>query len=247
MSNYNSDSLWDWAYNMFKKIGLLFLLSCISAFTYANIDTLKNNLSQHYPKLHIRDIQPTEMVGLYSAHLDDQIIYLDEKAQYLFSGSMIRLKDQKNLTQDLALKQHSIDWEKLPLQDAIKTVKGNGKHQLVIFSDPNCPYCKKLDAELDKLNDVTIYTFIYPLKTQSLAVSKQVWCEANRAYAWKNLMQKGRQPQVQSCANPIERNLVLGQKIGAVGTPTLIFANGLRIVGGRSAEEIQQIWTELGL
>ena len=232
---------------MFKKLVMLSLLSSISAWGFANVETLKNNLSQHYPKLHITDIQPTEMTGLYSAHLDDQIIYLDENAQYMFSGSMIRLQDQKNLTQDLVLKQHSVDWNKLPLQDAIKSVKGNGKHQLVVFSDPNCPYCKKLETELEQLNDVTIYTFIYPLKPQSLAVSKQVWCTTNRAYAWKNLIQKGRKPQPQTCANPIERNLALGKQLGAVGTPTLIFANGLRLVGGRSTQEIQKIWNEFGL
>lgn len=156
----------------------------------ANVETLKSNLNKNYPDIQVTNIQATEMTGLYSANLDNQIIYLDENAEHMFIGSMVRLKDQKNLTKDLVLKQNSIDWQKLPLQDAIKTVKGNGKRQLAIFSDPNCPYCKQLEAELDKLNDVTIYTFIYALKPQSIAVSKQVWCDANPSYAWKNLLQK---------------------------------------------------------
>ena len=149
---------------MLKRIALFSLLSCASAMIFANVETLKNNLNQQYPNIHVSNIQATEMTGLYSANLDNQIIYLDENAQHMFIGSMVRLKDQKNLTKDLVLKQNSIDWKQLPLKDAIKTVKGNGKQQLAIFSDPNCPYCKKLEAELDKLNDVTIYTFIYPLK-----------------------------------------------------------------------------------
>lgn len=232
---------------MLKKIGIFSLLGCVSAFSFANVETLKSNLSKQYPNIQVTNIQPTEMSGLYSANLDNQIIYLDENAEHMFIGSMVRLKDQKNLTKDLVLKQNSIDWKQLPLKDAIKTVKGNGKRQLAIFSDPNCPYCKKLEAELDKLNDVTIYTFIYPLKTQSIAVSKQVWCEANPAYAWKNLLQKNVQPKAKTCANPIDRNLELGRKLGVQGTPTLIFGNGLKIVGGRSAEEIQMIWKELEL
>ncbi|MEC8567793.1 MAG: DsbC family protein [Pseudomonadota bacterium] len=232
---------------MLKKIGIFSLLGCVSAFSFANVETLKSNLSKQYPNIQVTNIQPTEMSGLYSANLDNQIIYLDENAEHMFIGSMVRLKDQKNLTKDLVLKQNSIDWKQLPLKDAIKTVKGNGKRQLAIFSDPNCPYCKKLEAELDKLNDVTIYTFIYPLKTQSIAVSKQVWCEANPAYAWKNLLQKNVQPKTKTCANPIDRNLELGRKLGVQGTPTLIFGNGLKMVGGRSAEEIQMIWKELEL
>ncbi|EEH68828.1 protein-disulfide isomerase [Acinetobacter haemolyticus] len=213
----------------------------------ANVETLKSNLNKNYPDIQVTNIQATEMTGLYSANLDNQIIYLDENAEHMFIGSMVRLKDQKNLTKDLVLKQNSIDWQKLPLQDAIKTVKGNGKRQLAIFSDPNCPYCKQLEAELDKLNDVTIYTFIYALKPQSIAVSKQVWCDANPSYAWKNLLQKNVQPKAKTCANPIDRNLALGRKLGVNGTPTLIFSNGLKMVGGRSAEDIQMIWKELGL
>ncbi|MBP7884551.1 MAG: DsbC family protein, partial [Acinetobacter sp.] len=208
---------------MLKRIALFSLLSCASAMIFANVETLKNNLNQQYPNIHVSNIQATEMTGLYSANLDNQIIYLDENAQHMFIGSMVRLKDQKNLTKDLVLKQNSIDWKQLPLKDAIKTVKGNGKQQLAIFSDPNCPYCKKLEAELDKLNDVTIYTFIYPLKSQSITVSKQVWCDPNQAYAWKNLLQKNVQPKEKTCANPIERNLALGRKLGVEGTPTLIF------------------------
>ncbi len=213
----------------------------------ANVETLKSNLNKNYPNIQVTNIQATEMKGLYSANLDNQIIYLDENAEHMFIGSMVRLKDQKNLTKDLVLKQNSIDWQQLPLQDAIKTVKGNGKRQLAIFSDPNCPYCKQLEVELDKLNDVTIYTFIYALKPQSLAVSKQVWCDANPSYAWKNLLQKNVQPKAKTCANPIDRNLALGRKLGVNGTPTLIFSNGLKMVGGRSAEDIQMIWKELGL
>ena len=223
------------------------LLSCISAISLANVETLKINLSRYYPNIQVSNIQATEMPGLYSASLDNQIIYLDENAQYMLVGSMVRLKDQKNLTKDLMLQQNSVDWKQLPFKDAIKTVKGTGKRQLFVFSDPNCPYCKRLEVELDKLNDVTIYTLIYPLKSQSIAVSKQVWCDPNQAYAWKNLLQKNVQPKEKTCANPIERNRELGKKLGIEGTPTLIFGNGLKMVGGRSAEDIRMIWKELGL
>ncbi|MFH3828769.1 DsbC family protein [Acinetobacter nosocomialis] len=232
---------------MLKKLGILALFSLTTSLSFANVDTVRENIKKQYPNLKISNIQKTEMPGLYSANLDQQIIYLGEDGQHMLVGSMIRLKDQKNLTKDLVLGQNSIDWKQLLLKDAIKTVKGNGQHVLAVFSDPNCPYCKKLEPELDKLKDVTIYTFIYPLKPQSIVVSRQVWCAPSQSYSWKKLIEQGVKPTVASCANPIDRNLELGRKLGFNATPTLIFANGFKLVGARSAEEIQEVWKELGL
>ncbi|KJH59711.1 DsbC family protein [Acinetobacter calcoaceticus] len=232
---------------MLKKLGILALFSLTASLSFANVDSVRENIKKQYPNLKISNIQKTEMQGLYSANLDQQIIYVGEDGQHMFVGSMIRLKDQKNLTKDLVLGQNSIDWNQLPLKDAIKTVKGSGEHVLAVFSDPNCPYCKQLEPELDKLKDATIYTFIYPLKPQSIVVSRQVWCAPNQSYSWKKLIQQGVRPTVASCANPIDRNLELGKRLGFNGTPTLIFANGFKLVGARSAEEIQAVWKELGL
>jgi len=159
---------------------MLLALTLFPGLSFANVDTVKANLAKNSPNLKIENIQPTEMKGIYSGSMQGQIVYLNEDAQHLLAGSMFRIQDQHNLTQDLLLKQNSVDWKKLPLQDAIKSVRGTGKRQLAIFSDPNCPYCKQLEVELKKLKDVTIYTFILPLKQQSIAPSKQVYCEKIR-------------------------------------------------------------------
>ena len=233
---------------MIKKTLAFALVSFISSLSLANVDTVKSNLSKQHPKLNIENIQATDMKGIYSGSMDGQVVYLAEDAQHILVGSMYRLSDQKNLTQDLVLKQNSIDWKKLPLQDAVKSVRGNGKRQIAIFSDPNCPYCKQLEAELSKLNDVTIYTFIYPIKTQSIAVSKQIFCEKDPALAWSNLISKGIQPSSKkTCANPVERNLSLGKSLGLTGTPAIIFSNGFKVMGSHPAQEIEQMWKELGL
>ena len=124
----------------------------------------------------------------------------------------------------------------------------DGKRQLAVFSDPNCPYCKVLEGNLASLNNVTIYTFMYPIKTQSVQASKQVWCSSNKDYAWKNLIQKGIQPTASAdCATPIERNLQLGKKLGLQGTPAIIFSNGFKALGAYPAAEIEKIWQQAGL
>ncbi|NNH01683.1 DsbC family protein [Acinetobacter sp. ANC 5414] len=233
---------------MMKKTLAFALVSFISSLSLANVDTVKNNLTKQHPKLNIENIQATDMKGIYSGSMDGQVVYVGEDAQHILVGSMYRLSDQKNLTKDLVLKQNSIDWKKLPLQDAVKSVRGNGKRQIAIFSDPNCPYCKQLEAELSKLNDVTIYTFIYPIKNQSIAVSKQVFCEKAPALAWSNLISKGIQPSSKNtCANPIERNLSLGKSLGLNGTPAIIFSNGFKVMGAHPAQDIEKMWKELGL
>mgnify|MGYP000505859459 FL=1 len=233
---------------MIKKTLALALASFISTLSLANVDTVKSNLTKQHPNLKIENIQATEMKGIYSGSMDGQVVYVGEDTQHILIGSMFRLSDQKNLTKDLMLKQNSIDWKKLPLQDAVKMVRGNGKRQIAVFSDPNCPYCKQLETELTKLNDVTIYTFIYPIKTQSIAVSKQVFCEKDPALAWSNLIAKGIQPSSKkTCANPIERNLSLGKSLALNGTPAIIFSNGFKVMGAYPAQEIEKMWQELGL
>ncbi len=233
---------------MLKKTMVAVLAGLVSLSSFAGVDNVKTNLAKQHPELKVENIQSTEMSGIYSGSMDGQVVYLGENAQHILVGSMIRLKDQHNLTKDLILKQNSIDWKKLPLQDAVKTVRGNGKRQLAIFSDPNCPYCKQLEAELKKLDNVTIYTFIYPIKPQSVAPSKAVYCEKDQSYVWENLIAKGVAPAGnKSCANPIERNLALGKSLGVNGTPTLIFSNGFKAAGSYPAEQIELIWKEFGL
>ncbi|WP_173911951.1 DsbC family protein [Acinetobacter sp. Marseille-Q1618] len=233
---------------MFKKSMMLGLSLLLSQFSFADVDAVKAKLEKNYPNVKIGNIQTTEMQGLYSGTLDQQIVYINEDAQHLLVGSMIRLKDQHNLTKDLALKDQQVDFKKLPLNDAIKTVRGNGKRQLAIFSDPNCPYCKSLEKNLTQLNNVTIYTFIYPIKNQSIIPSKKVWCSSNPAFAWKNLLQNSISPSAAAnCETPIERNLALGKKLGLQGTPAIIFSNGTKVMGAYPAKEIEKIWSELGL
>ncbi|MEN8385561.1 DsbC family protein [Acinetobacter towneri] len=233
---------------MIKQLSLAALMGLCSAVSMADVATVSKNVKQQHPQLKLDNIQATEMKGIYSASMDGQVVYLNEDTQHILAGSMIRLKDQHNLTKDLLIQQNSVDWKKLPLQDAIKSVRGKGKRQIAIFSDPNCPYCKQLEAELKKLDNITIYTFILPLKAQSVAPSKQVYCEKNPALAWENLITKAQLPTSQSsCANPVERNIVLAHRLGVNGTPAIIFSNGFKVMGAYPAAQIEQIFKEFGL
>ncbi|AOA59788.1 DsbC family protein [Acinetobacter larvae] len=234
------------------------LLLASSMMLHADVDSVQHKLTQNYPNVKITDLKTTPVKGLYSGILDQQVIYLDEEAQHILVGSMIRLQDQRNLSKDLVASTRAgsntqmsavkIDVKSLDLSDALKTVRGNGRHQLIVFSDPNCPYCKTLDNNLSQLKDVTIYTFLYPIKHQSVIPSQQVWCSPNRQYAWQQLIAKGVIPTASAdCPNPVARNLALGKRLAIQGTPAIIFADGHVVMGAYSATEIQNIWQQLGL
>lgn len=181
--------------------------------------------------------------GLYEVLVRGEIYYVDAGVNVVITGRMFDAKTREDLTQkrlDSALK---VDFKTLPFDRAVKTVRGKGTRTLVTFEDPNCPYCKKLWTNLKDLDDVTIYTFLYPiLSPDSQEKSKAIWCSKNRALAWDEFMLQGKSPApaAADCKNPIEQNVTLGREFGINGTPTIIFADGTRGAGAMSVDMIEQ-------
>ena len=187
-------------------------------------------------------VAKTPYLGLYEVRLDNEILYTDEKMNYIFSGNIIDGKSMQNLTEKRLRDLSAIKWENLPLDAAVKTVRGNGRRMLAIFSDPNCPYCKRFEKDLAKVDDVTIYTFLYPILSQdSHEKSKAVWCSADKSKAWSELMLNGTVPVAARCDTPIEKNLALGRKYRVNGTPTLVFANGERVPGAIPQAQLEKL------
>jgi len=181
--------------------------------------------------------------GLYEVLVRGELYYVDAAVNVVISGRMFDARTREDLTQkrlDSALK---VDFKALPFDRAVKTVRGNGSRVLVTFEDPNCPYCKKLWQNLQALDNVTIYTFLYPiLSPDSQEKSKAIWCSKNRAQAWDEFMlqSKAPAPAAADCKNPIEQNVALGREFGINGTPTIIFADGTRGAGAMPVETIEQ-------
>ena len=204
--------------------------------------TIKRAIEDRMGGTKIEAVAKTPYLGLYEVRLDGEILYTDEKMNYIFSGNIIDAKTMQNITEKRLLDLTRIKWENLPLDAAVKTVRGSGKRTLAIFSDPNCPYCKRFEKDLAKVDDVTIYTFLYPILSQdSHEKSKAVWCSADKSKAWSELMLNGTVPAAGRCDTPIDKNLELGRKYRVTGTPTLVFANGERVPGAIPAEQIEKL------
>jgi thiol:disulfide interchange protein DsbC len=201
----------------------------------------------------VDSVQPTPLPGIFEVQFKardgTQILYADDKGGYLFTGSMIEAKSGRDLTEEKLTKLSAIDFDTLPLDLAVKIKRGNGKRVLAMFSDPYCPYCRRLEQTLLQIDDLTVYVFMYPvIRPDAADHSRSVWCSKDRAKAWLDLAASDK-PKVPtaspSCANPVDKVLELGRTLRVNGTPTIYFANGERASGGLQVGQLRAKMDEI--
>lgn len=195
------------------------------------------------PDAKIEEIRPSPVPGIFEVRINaDEIYYVDGSGRYLFQGSLLDTKARTNLTRERVESLHPLSFEKAPLQDAVAITHGAGGRKLVLFADPNCTHCKKLEAELATMDDVTVYTFLIPvLGPDSNAKARNIWCNDDRAKTWSDWMLKSAEPPKIECADTgaLTRNVNLASRLKVSGTPTLFFEDGSRMVGPVSAAVIE--------
>ncbi|MFL6604382.1 MAG: DsbC family protein [Steroidobacteraceae bacterium] len=206
--------------------------------------TIRQNIESRFPGAHILDIQPSAIPGLYELFMGDQIVYTDSAGDYLIVGSMVDTQTKQNLTETRLNDHGKIDFNVLPLERAIKVVKGNGSRKFAVFSDPDCPFCLQLEKTLLSVNDITMYVFLFPIASlhpQAPAKAHAIWCAADRAQAWEQWMHEKKLPPAKTCSgDPIDGLQKLGDTLHINSTPTLFFANGRRIAGAIPAAELEK-------
>lgn len=217
----------------------------MAASAQASETVIRKALLQQFPSAQISSIKKTPYSGLFEVYLDGQLLYADAKAQYIFTGDVIDLKNRSNLTQARLNQLQAVNWNTLPLKNALKTVKGNGSRKLAVFSDVDCPYCRKFEEELTKVDNITVYTFLYPIEglhPKAVQISKQIWCAPDRNKAWDDYTTKEIVPKNDGqCANPVDETIALGARLKISGTPTIIFANGQRVPGMVPAAQLERL------
>ena len=220
---------------------LLFTLGC----SHADEATIRKVLGDKFPGATIASVNKTPYSGLYEVYMDGQLVYADAKADYIFMGDVLDVKSRSNLTQARLAVLNAVKWDTLPLNNALKTVKGKGERKIVVFSDVDCPFCRKFEAELDKVNNITVYTFLFPIEglhPKAVQTSRQIWCAPDKNKAWDEYLSSGKIPANDGkCANPVEQNIALGAKLGIAGTPTIIFSNGQRVPGMVPADKLEEL------
>lgn len=191
----------------------------------------------------IVSVSKSPVPGLYEVNLGQQIVYSDATGDHLLLGDMVDTRTRTNLTQERLSDLNRIQFSSLPLADAIKVVKGDGSRKIAVFSDPNCPYCKRFEQTLRGIDNVTVYTFLYPiLSPDSTAKAKEIWCASDRAKTWESWMVDHKAPTNggQCDTSVLDKNLTLGHQLNVDGTPTVFLADGRRLPGAVEADELQK-------
>lgn len=225
-----------------KRIATLLCLALASA-AQADDATIKKVLTERFPGADIHAINPTPIPGLFEVYANSSIIYVDAQANYMLSGPLKDTQTKTNLTQKSLEAMQTIDIASLPMDQAILTRRGNGERKLMVFSDPDCPYCQALEKELAQLDNVSIYTFLYPLEELHPGASAKadaIWCAPDQAQAWSDYMLQGKlAAPVSACATPVQDIGKLATRLGMMGTPAIVFSNGKRVDGSMPAAEIE--------
>jgi thiol:disulfide interchange protein DsbC len=205
--------------------------------------TIRKNLAERLPQLgKIDEVNRTPMSGLFEVRMGTDVLYTDAEGNFLIQGSLIDTKQQRNLTEERVEKLLAVDFSSLPIKDAFTIVRGNGKRKLAVFEDPNCGYCKRFERDLQKVDNVTIHMFLYPiLSADSTDKSRNIWCAKDRSKAWLDWMVRDVAAPSASCdTGALVRNLEFGKKHKITGTPTLIFADGSRVPGAINSQQVEK-------
>jgi len=231
---------------LFRTITQAILLtSLIAGAAFADEAAIRKNMKAKFPEATVKSVTKTPYAGLYEVFMEGQLVYTDENANYLFIGNVIDVKKQRNLTEARVAKLTEVKFDTLPLNLAIKTVKGDGKRKIAVFADPDCPFCKKFETELKSVKDITIYTFLFPIEglhSGSTEKAKAIWCAPDRSKAWEEWIIQGIAPKNNgACDTPVAKVEALAKKLFVSGTPTVFFANGRRVPGAIPAAQIEEI------
>ncbi len=231
---------------MMLRAILSLALALIAGAALANEAQIRKVVEAKLGGVKVEGVQPGPL-GLYEVRFRSsggmRIVYTDANATHIFLGKIYETQTDKDITEERLRKLNAIKFESLPLDQAVKIQRGNGKRILAMFSDPYCPACRQFEQVLQKLDDVTIYVFMFPVIRPELAEqSKQVWCSPDRAKAWLDVALRSKPPTAKpNCPNPVEKNLEYGRSLGVNSTPTLIFSDGERVTGGLQLADLTEL------
>ncbi len=235
---------------MTRLVVLAVLLALASAATADEAAVRRLVQSRAGDQAKIEEIARVPGSSLYEVTLrgpdGPQLFYVDDRARVIIVGQLLDGRSGRNLTEERLRKLNAIDFRTLPFADAITTMRGNGRRKVAVFSDPNCPYCKRFETDLAKLDDITVHIFLFPvIRPESVPLTKSVWCSRDRAKAWNDLMLRDIEPTAApDCDTPVEKLVALGRSLGATSTPTWFVETGERYSGAIPLEDTRRILDE---
>lgn len=207
----------------------------------ATSETVLQAFQLRFPGVPVESVTPTPFMGLYEIRIGNDLLYADPQVNFVMQGSLIDAESRTDITAQRLEALNRVAFSSLPLDLAIKQVKGDGSRKIAVFEDPNCGYCKQLHNTLKSMDNITVYTLLYPiLSPDSTEKSRNIWCADNKEQVWKDWMLNKVTPPTANCEAPLEKLLALGQELNVTGTPAIFFADGSRVNGALPREALEQ-------
>jgi thiol:disulfide interchange protein DsbC len=206
-------------------------------------EQVKAALRKKFPEAPVDSVRKVPYGNLYEVTAGSELFYTDDKTSFILIGSLVDTKSKENVTELRTRQLNAVKFENLPLDSAVKIVRGNGSRKVAIFADPNCGYCKRFERDLLGVSDITVYVFLYPiLSPDSVEKSKAVWCSADKGQAWLDLMVKNTAPTsgTKCDTGAIDKSLAFGREKRIQGTPTIIFEDGDRVPGAMPIAQFEK-------
>ena len=230
-------------------LGATFALPALAQTRPQASTALAARLQALYPGTRFGAVNPTPWPGVFEVAMGTNLAYVDASGQFFLFGHLYDMQAQRDLTAERKDALARIDFAALPLADALAEVRGSGARTLAVFSDPDCPHCRRLEAEIAGLTDVTLYTFLLPLAAlhpEARARAIAVWCAPDRVAAWQALMRRDEKVVPKDCPHPVDRNVALAERLGIAATPTLVAADGRVLAGAASSTQIEAWLAQTG-
>jgi len=232
------------------SLALAAVLVCGTALAQEAV--IRKNLAERLPTLpKIDEIRATPIAGVFEVRFGGtEIIYTDATGDHVFAGAaLIETKTRTDLTEARINKLLEIDFDKLPIKDAVVFKQGPGARKMAVFVDPNCGYCKRFERDIAGMKDITIYTFLVPiLGADSATKSRDIWCAKDAPRAWRAWMLDNVVPPKSAAAcdsAAIERNLEFSKRNRINGTPVTLLEDGSRKVGAVPVDALEKLLAAL--
>jgi thiol:disulfide interchange protein DsbC len=197
------------------------------------------------------EINPGDIHGLWEVVVSKGgqklPVYLDYSKGFVIGGQVIRLRTRENVTGQRMMALNKVDVSRIPLGDAVVLGNPMARHKIVVFDDPECPYCKQLFPEMQAVvaqrPDIAFFIKMFPLKIHPTAYdkAKAIVCEKSIQMLEDSLAGKALPPP--KCqTDQIEKNLALAEELGIGSVPTLVYPDGAVAPGfARAADVVRML------
>jgi thiol:disulfide interchange protein DsbC len=222
-------------YKVFSSSMILVFVLFLTGNAKADESEIRARMSKLFNTIPVNSIEKTPLPGLYEVMIGPRVFYTSEDGRYLLQGSMIDLETRQDLTEIKVASARLKAVKDMGYEQMIRFGPETSKHEVFVFTDIDCGYCRKLHNQINDYlkKGIAINYLFYPragIGSESYDKAVSVWCSKDRQDALTK-SKNGLVLDKKTCENPVKKQHELGQLLEVRGTPMIITETGESIPG----------------